>query len=192
VRFRRRRPLHERLAEAGGIVLDGATGTSLAHPPDLFGHGRPFGETGVHGVPRARRWDAVETAEAPGLRGDDVHFVALADGTLVVDEDEPDGTLGPLADAVEAALAPPYRAEAVRRDGTVWAVAARRIAVARLPGVEGEDLEVAIHGPQRTLVVDGERSFGLVPALERLVEGDGVVRARRIDGELWEIRVDPL
>ena len=66
--------------------------------------------------PRARRWDTVATAEAPALKGDTVHFVSLADGTLVVDEDEPDGALASLADAVEQAIPPPYRAEAVRRE----------------------------------------------------------------------------
>jgi len=192
VLFRRRRPLHVRLAEAGGVVLDPEAGTLHGIAPDPFARTTPVGETGVHGVPRARRWDAVATAEAPALPGETVHFVALRDGTLVVDEEVPDGALGPLADAVEESLAPPYRAEGVRRDAEFWAVAARRIEVLELPGVDGDELEVTIRGMERSVRVDGERVFGLVPAVERLVDGDAVVRGTRIDGSLWEVKVDRL
>ena len=173
-------------------MLDGGAEPPLGLMPDPFGHATRLGETGVHGVPRARRWDAVGTADAPALHGDAIHFVALADGALVVEEEVPDGALEPLADAVEASLPPPYRAEAVRREGTVWAVAARRIRVVELPGVDGDELEVTVRGLERSSVVDGERSFGLVPALEGIAEGDSVVRGVRIDGELWEIKVDRL
>ena len=38
---------------------------------------------------------------SPTLTGDAVTFVALEDGTLVVDEDVPDGSLAPIADALE-------------------------------------------------------------------------------------------
>ena len=55
------------------------TGLS-SEPPGWDGEQR--GEPGIHGVPRPRRWDAVATAAAPGLRGEIVHFVALPDGTL--------------------------------------------------------------------------------------------------------------
>ena len=82
--FRRRKPLHERLADAGGIPL-GATGNppgASAEPPGW--DGEPRGEPGIHGVPRARRWEVVASADAPSLRGDAVHFVTLEDGTLVV------------------------------------------------------------------------------------------------------------
>ena len=72
-------------------------------------------------MPRARKWDAVVTTDAPALQGDAVHFAALGDGSLILDEDQPDGALAPLADALETRLAPPYRAEGVRRDGTLWA-----------------------------------------------------------------------
>src|SRR4051812_41563857 len=96
------------------MLTPGASGGGLpAQPPGWDGEAR--GVTGIHGVPRARRWDTVASVAAPALRGDSVHFVALDEGTLVVEEDEPDDALGPLADAVEQAIRPPYRAEAVRR-----------------------------------------------------------------------------
>jgi hypothetical protein len=190
--FGRRRPLHEQLARAGGLLGTRPDGLS-ADPPGWDGEQR--GEPGIHGVPRARRWDAVASAEAPGLRGDAVHFVTLEDRTVVVDEDEPDGALAPLADAVEQTIPPPYRAEAVRRGPEQWAVAARRIAVAALPGLSGDEAELTRTREGRVLKVDGRTSLGTAAALERLGEAEGteyVVRATRLDGDLWEVEATPL
>src|SRR5437879_11666990 len=110
--FGRKQPLHRALAEEAGMSLGDVQPPPsglAADPPGWDGEQR--GEPGIHGVPRARRWDTVANADAPGLSGDAVHFVTLGDGTLVVDEDEPDGALAPLADAVEQTIPPPYRAE---------------------------------------------------------------------------------
>jgi hypothetical protein len=117
-------------------------------------------------VPRARRWDAVATARAHDLHGEEVVFAALPDGTLIVDDDVPDGSLAPLAEAIEGMLTPPYRAEAVRREGGIWAVAANRIQLRELPGAEGDTVE--------------------------LIEGDTIVIGRRLDGDLFEVEVTPL
>jgi hypothetical protein len=181
--FRRGRPLHERLAEEGGIeigseldeagrvpsrlagLMHGLADGFLSAPPDEFGRPSPLGEVAVHGVPRARRWDVVATARAE-LPGAEVHFSALPDGTLVVDEDVPDGSLTPLADAIEATLNPPYRAEAVRREDGVWAVGASRIRVREFPEAEDDELE--------------------------LIEDGSIVIGRRLDGDLFEIQVTPL
>jgi hypothetical protein len=181
--FRRGRPLHERLAEEGGIeigseldeagrvpsrlagLMHGLADGFLSAPPDEFGRPSPLGEVAVHGVPRARRWDVVATVQAE-LPGDEVHFSALPDGTLVVDEDVPDGSLTPLAEAIEATLNPPYRAEAVRREDGVWAVGASRIRVREFPEAEDDELE--------------------------LIEDGTIVIGRRLDGDLFEIQVTPL
>jgi len=192
--FRRRRPLHERLAEAGGLDLGPGAARGLgAQPPGWDGAQR--GEPGIHGVPRPRRWDTVASSEAPRLRGEAVHFVALDDGTLIVDEDEPDDSLGPLADAVEVTLRPPYRAEAVRRDGDTWAVAARRIEVIDAPGLQGDEAELVVTREGHVLRVDGQTTLADAPALRRLGEREGpeyVVRASRLDGSLWEVEATPL
>ncbi len=195
--FGRGKPLHVRLAEAGELSLDEDGGTrrsgQAAEPPGW--DGEPRGEPGIHGVPRPRRWDAVATADAAGLRGDAVHFVALPDSTILVEEDEPDDALAPLADAVEASIEPPYRAEAVRRGPTTWAVAASRIRVVEAPGLRGDEAELVATRDGRTLRVDGRPSFGSAPALEHAGESEGpeyVVRASRLDGDLWEIAVSPL
>jgi hypothetical protein len=192
--FGRRKPLHEQLAEAGDLGFATSAPAGLAaQPPGWSGEQR--GEAGIHGVPRARRWDAVASATAPGLRGDAVHFVALADGTLVVEEDEPADALAPLADAVEASIPPPYRAEAVRRGPEAWAVAASRIGVLAVPGLGGDHAELVVTRDGRTLTVDGRATLGHEPALERFGQAQGteyVVRAERLDGDLWEVQATPL
>jgi hypothetical protein len=173
--FRRREPLHVRLARAG------EDGGGASSPPV------PWDAAGIHGIPRAREWDTVTTVEAPELEGDRADFVCIAPGRIVVLDGPPSPAR--LAAAVEAALAPPFRAEAVRRHGSLWAVAARRVELVALPGLEGEELELASHKGVRTLAVDGERRFGTLPALER---DEHVVRARRLEGDLWEVESDPL
>lgn len=193
--FRRRKPLHERLADAGGLT------EALAEPvPGLAAEvpgwdGAQRGEPGIHGVPRARRWDSVTTAEASEITGDTVHFVALGDGTLVVEEDEPDGAVATLAEAVEHATPPPYRAEAVRQGPTTWAVAASRIAIAWIPGLKGEEVVLTSTREGRVLRVDGRTTMGSARELERLGEVEGiqyVVLANRLDGDLWEVEATAL
>jgi len=164
-----------------------------AEPPSWDGEAR--GEAGIHGVPRARRWDAVATVDAPGLKGDRLHLISLADGTLVVEEDEPDGALAPLADAVDRVLTAPYRAEAVRRGGDTWAVAATRIELVHVPGLVGDEVELAATREGRTMRIDGQTTLGRAAELERVGEAQGteyVVRARRVDGDLWEVEASPL
>ena len=183
--FGRREPLHEKLARLGGLVGRPAT------PPDLLGR---LSGAGIHGLHRLREWDAVATVDAPPLRGERAVFVALPDGTLLVEEGDDD--VAPLAEAVEAHLAPPYRAEAVRRHQTLWAVAARAIEVVRLeedPG--GDEVTITAREGERELLVDGARTFGRFRDLERLAEDrfDAyALRAARLEDDLWEVEVSPL
>jgi hypothetical protein len=149
----------------------------------------------VHGVARPRNWDAVVAAAVPDLRGDRLDFVALPDGTLVVEDgEEGGGDPAPLAEALEEQLSPPYRAEAVRRHRDVWAVAGRRIEVLTFTA-DGEEIELTQHAGERALSVDSLHAFGTIPALEAVGERQGdsyVVRAQRIDGDAWEVQADPL
>jgi hypothetical protein len=176
----KRKPLHERLAEEGGLV------EKPTRP--LFTGVIP--ETGIHGVPREREYDAVVTADAPDVEGSTVRFVGLEDGSLVIEEGE--GDLSALAEAIEREVAAPYRATAIRRGETQWAVAAQGLRVIELPEPGGEEVELVVRGDERTLVVDGNRSFGTLPELEKLTDRDAVIRAARLDGALWEVRIDPL
>jgi hypothetical protein len=183
--FRRREPLHERLAREGGL------GAGPLEPPDLLAR---LSGAGIHGLQRLREWDAVVTVDAPPLRGERAQFVALPDGTLLVEEGDDD--VAPLAEAIEGEIAPPYRAEAVRRHETLWAVAARALEVLELdedPG--GDEITVTMRNGEREVLVDGTRTFGSMPALERVAAGrheSYAIRAERLDGALWEVEVSPL
>jgi hypothetical protein len=182
----RREPIHKKLARDAGL--------EQPDQPEVLDPGPHWGETGIHGVPRPRRWDAVGSAEAPGLTGDEVHFVVLPNGDLVVDEDIPPDTLAPLAEAVEQAVERPFRAEGINRGEEMWAVAARRVRIAEIDAA-GDELELTVHDGERTLKVDGERTFGSVPELELLGESESpsyVVRAVRLEGRLWEVEVTAL
>lgn len=183
--FRRREPLHERLAREGGLTTQ---------PPSADPR-TSWQETGVHGLARPREWDATVTAEAPDLSADAARFVVLPDGTVLVEEG-PDDSLEPLATAVEQVLQPPYRAQARRQSETLWAVQARRIEVIEIrDGPDGEFIEVTRTEDGMTLSVDDARAFGSLPVLEARGEREGrdyVVRANRLDGDLWEIRAEAL
>jgi hypothetical protein len=181
----RREPIHKKLARQARLEQQ---------EPPLVDPGPHWGVTGIHGVPRPRRWDAVASAEAPGLVGEELHFVALPNGDLVVDEDEPEDTLAPLAEAIEQTVGAPYRAEAVRQSHELWTVAARRVRVAEFEN-DGDELELVEAEDGSTLTVDGAREFGSIPELERIGREEGehyVVRARRLDGALWEVEADPM
>jgi hypothetical protein len=163
----RRKPLHQRLAEEGGLVERSTV--------PLFTGVIP--ETGIHGIARERQYDAVATTEAPDAAGDSARFVGLEDGSLLIEEG--DGDLTAVADAIEHEIARPYRASAVRRG-------------IELPEPGGDEIELVLNGEEKALIVDGNRSFGTMPELEQLADGDAVIRAARLDGTLWEVRVDPL
>jgi hypothetical protein len=179
----RRESLHERLAREGGLT--DAAGAAPRWDDRLVG---------IHGVARQRNWDAVVTAEAPELEGDQVEFVALPDGSLLVVDEQGDAALDPLAAAVEEQIAPPYRAQGVRQTESLWAVSANRIEVARFDA-DGERIELTRTPEGRTLRVDGMPAFGSVPALERLGEAAGesyAAHAERLDADLWEVRIAAL
>jgi hypothetical protein len=187
----RREPIHKKLAREA--ELRDAPEMRIDEVRDPGARGM-WGATGVHGVPRPRRWDAVASALAPGLAGDEIHFVALPSGDLIVDEDEPEDTLAPLAEAIEQTVQPPYRAEAVRQREDVWAVAARRARVTPIEA-DGDELELVVSDAGRALTVDGERVFGSIAELEEIGRSEGehyIVRAHRLDNRLWEIEADPL
>jgi hypothetical protein len=191
--FRRERPIHEQLAREGG--LDFARDLADLSPREPIDPRHPFWQVvGIHGIPREREWDGVASAEAPGLPGDEIEFVALADGSIVVDEDVPDGTVAPLADALS--LPPPYHAFALRQDADVWSVAAKRVQVVEVPEeVDGDEIQLVVSDESMTLLVDDLPSSATVPSLEAFAAeqfGSFVVRASRLDDLLWEVTVIPL
>jgi hypothetical protein len=179
--FRREEPLHERLAREGGLV-----------EPEPRA---PWREVGIHGQQRPREADVVVTVDATDVEGEAARFVSLPDGSLLVEEG-PDTSLEPLATAVEQELRPPYRARAVRRDESLWAVEATRIEVLELPDAPGGDAIDVTHTADGTVVaVDEAPVFGSIPALEQRGEREGTdyaVHAERLDGNLWEVKAAAL
>ena len=144
---------------------------------------------GVMGVGPGKTYDAVVAAHAPDLTGDAVTFVALDDGTLVVNEDIPDGSLAPVADALEQMVSPPYRGAAGRTDGDTWTAVAESVDIIEIHGVEGDEVDLTVVDGERTLSVDGEPATRQVPTLDALAaEHDSVaLHAERVDGDLFAV-----
>ncbi len=185
--WRRRRALHEELAEGSGLLdwkSTYETGGLFKGTLDVLHGGRP------------REWDAVATATASQLEGDELEFTTLPDGTFLVDDDPPEGALAPLAEAIEQSLAPPYQARAVRTEGDLWSVAANRIEVVELSAeIEGDTISLAVQGDERTFLVDERPAWADVRALEAFASerhADFVLRAERLEGKLWAVKVNPL
>ena len=124
------------------------------------------------------------TVDAPGLDGDEHELVVVSDG-------DPH----PFARALAGELEPPYRARGVRKERSRWAVAARRIELAELPGLDGDELTFTLNEGERALVVDGRPTLWGIDAVERVARGrfeSYVLEAQRLDADLWEVRLSPL
>ena len=135
----------------------------LPHDP-----GPHWGEVGIHGLHRQREWDVVTLVEAAEIGGSDAWFVVLEDDRVLVESETAADDAARLA--AELTVPPPFRAHAVRREGSSWAVAARRIETIELlddPG--GDTVDVAWNGTERTVRIDGTPTLVGVPALERPV-----------------------
>ena len=97
----------------------------------------------------------------------------------------------------DLAIDPPYRALAVRRAGDTWAVGAVAIEVAELPAdIEGEELMLTVNEQgEREFSVDGRASLFEIESLAALAAGRHaafVLRARRLQNDLWELTIDAL
>jgi hypothetical protein len=161
----------------------------LPGPPTPF---RPPHVAEIHGGQRPREWDAVVTATAPHLGGLAHELVVLEDGTIAGASVRP-VLLEPLRDAIGARVRRPYRAEAVRRGATLWAVSARHVQLIEL-ALPGDELELTVAGGHRELLVDGRPRAEGVPELElrRGLPPEFHARAARVDGVRWELDVVPL
>ena len=193
--FRRGEPIHEKLAREGGLDLPRGV-NEFAGPP-VIDPRHPFWQVaGIHGIPRVREWDAVTSAEAPELPGDETDFVALEDGTIFTDDDLPDEALTPLADALEGLVEAPYHALALRQAANIWSVAAMRVTVVEVSeDIAGDKVELAVNEGERTIRVDDHETRADLPTLEAFASqqfGSFVLRATRLDDTLWEVTVLPL
>jgi hypothetical protein len=155
--------------------------------------GRDWLAAGITGLQRQREWDAVATLEGEGTPGEELAFVALADGTFVLESDG-SGDPARFAAALGDGIAAPYRALAVRRP-EMWAVGAVAIEVARLdPDPPGGELELTWDGAAPTLTVDDlPADPARASALERIASGREsgpyAAHAHRLRGDVWELSV---
>lgn len=169
--------LNEKLLREAG--LDGSQNTSeLQVPVEVPTHASTFGD------------DVLVVAQAPGVGGSLVTFVALPTGDLIVESEQGDADVSPFADAVEQNLGPPYRAFAKRQNADLWGVVGKPIDVVELHCDAGDEIEVVSLGGRITVTVDGKPSDLRIPELEP--SGDSAVRASRIDGDYWETEAHPL
>jgi hypothetical protein len=130
------------------------------------------------------------------VAGEECVFVALPDGRLLHLHGAYEA-MDCAARALDSELDRPYRALAVRREGDTWAAGAIAIEVVELPAdTEGQELMLTVtEEGERALEVDGRAALAGIPALERAVGGRFeayVLRATRLDHNLWEIGIDPL
>src|SRR4029079_14687811 len=131
--FRRGETLNERLLRESGLDRPVDDAELPPEPLDpVLTFRRQFDSRGGglagSGLPqRARRWDAVVTAEAPDVSGNEVDFVTLPDRSLLVEQEEGMAALDPFPQAWEGELTPPSRVHAARQTERLWAVSARRI-----------------------------------------------------------------
>jgi len=150
----------------------------------------------VSGLAPPREWDASAIAEVPELAESSVSeldFAVLAGGAVV--GDVPSAAVPALAR--DLGLEPPYRARAIRRGTDTWAVGAVAIEVAELPAdIEGEELMLTVNEQgERELSVDGRPNVAGIETLVRLAgtrHEAFVLRAKRLQDRLWDLRIDPL
>jgi hypothetical protein len=199
--FGRKETLNERLMREAGLDVQADAAPPEPFEPQPRYEGPQFFGTAaltnpaVTGLARPRHWDAFTTAEAPAISGTEVEFVALPDGSILVEEEEGDAALEPLATAVEETLAPPYRAKAVRQTDSLWAVTANKIQVATFEA-DGDTIELTQTRDGKAVRVDGMPVFGSIPELERIGQEAGgaayAVHAQRLDTDLWEVKAAAL
>ncbi len=143
---------------------------------------------------RPREWDAVVFVDAPEPAGSSTKFVVLPDRSFLAEGDVDRTGVASIVQLL--GHEPPYRAEAIRRDGSTWAVGVRSILVVELPpSVLGDDLELVWDGRERTTLVGGAPSLASVAELEALAKArfdTWVVRAERLRDAYWEVEIGPL
>ena len=183
----------QRARELLAALMSAQAGGLLAHPPGLDGQ-QGLGIAGISSAPRGRTWDAVGSAHCPLLVGNELTFVALGDGSIVVAEELPDEATVPLAEAIEKTLEPPYRAAAVRSEGDLWTAVAEGVLIVELPGLDADDVDVTVVGGQRELSLDDVPADRELPALDAIAaaHGDVALHAERVDGPVYAVDVFPL
>ncbi len=172
---RREKPLHEQLAE-GTDLLEWRSKHAPVYPPSFAGT-----LDVLHGG-KPRRWDAVGTAEAPGLPGDDtrVHGASRRDvpGRGRARGRRADAARRGRRGSGRAAVPCPGRSQRRRPLGGRSQRDPGRGGDAEIPG---DTVSLAMQDGERTLLVDERPAWESIPALEQhgaAVHADFVVERR--------------
>jgi hypothetical protein len=164
----------------------------FAQLPQAWEGGSPLNIPGLSPVTRDDPWDALVSAHAPGLSGNEVRFAVAADGRTIADAGAPADAVAALGRAVARQLDAPFWAIAVPDDGDEWTAAATAAEIIELPDAQGDEIEVSRVGGELTCRVDGEESDAQLPAIGALLDregGDGAVVAHRFAGPVWVAEV---
>jgi hypothetical protein len=130
------------------------------------------------------------------LKGEAFAFVALADASLIIEDQQGEESLEQIAAVVERRVEAPYRARGFRIDERRFVVIADPIDVIELGSLQGDDLVFVALAGERRLVVDG---FALaapqIPPdlLEEAQDSEPcVISASHVDEQWWELTVEEL
>ena len=163
----------------------------FAQLPQEWQGGSRLNIPGLSSATRDDPWDALVSAHAPGLSGDEVRFAVAADGRTIAG-DAPADAVAALARVVERQLDAPFWAIAVPDEGDEWSVAATGAEILELPDAHGDEIEASRVGAEVTCRVDGRDTDVRLPAIDALLDrqsGDAVVVAHRFAGPVWVAEV---
>ena len=163
----------------------------------------------MSGLARAREWDATALVELPEFAREPIATFGLVArrGRLRSEPSVPSGILERVAAELDAGLARPYAARAVRQGPIEWLVGAVELHSEEIElggPAEAGSIEVARPpGGGRQVIVDGEEALEpFATALGVVVEvldrrGSArfesfVARADKVEGDHWDVTVDPL
>jgi hypothetical protein len=164
----------------------------FAQLPQAWEGGSRLNIPGLSPVTRDDPWDALVSAQAPGLVGSEVRFAVAADGRTIAGGEASADAVVELGRAVARQLEAPFWAIAVPDGGDEWTAAATAAEILELPDALGDEIEATRVGGAVSCRVDGEESDLQVPALEALLDredGDRVVVAHRFAGPVWVAEV---
>ena len=164
----------------------------FAQLPQAWEGGSRLNIPGLSPVTRDDPWDALVSAHAPGLGGNEVRFAVTADGRTILGVDAPADAVAELGRAIARQLDAPFWAIAVPDEGDEWMAAATAAEILELPEAPGDEIEASRVGGAGAYRVDGEESDVQVPPIEGLLDregGDRVVVAHRFAGPVWVAEV---
>jgi hypothetical protein len=129
------------------------------------------------------------------LAGESFAFVALEDGSLIIEDQQGEEPLEPVATIVERRVTTPYRARGFRADAGRFLVIADPIDVIDLGTLVGESVQLVATASERRFTVDGVPVMQSPPP-DLTAEADDaqpcIISASHIDEQWWELTVEEL